>query len=710
MEIWTDDQMRSMDEMLNPRSIAVVGATPKSGYGKRFLTAVMKSRDRVRVYPVNPNYEEIMGVRAYASIEDLPEAPDLVSVVVPCDKVLQALQASHKKGTHAAIVVSGGFAERGTETGFRLQQELAAFAAESGLRVCGPNCLGFANVKDNIWATATSAMVEGSAGHIGLICQSGATAFGPFLVRAMDHGIGFSYIISTGNEADLDFADYARYLIEDKATRVIAGFVEGFKDAKKFLAVAKLAAEREKPVVLIKIGRSAAGARAASSHTAALTGSDAAYEAVFRQYGVIRVQDYDELLETSHLLAHSRKPTQRGIAVVSHSGGIGSLTADLCGQAGLELPPLTDRARDGINGLLKGFGSAANPADVTSLARSDSFPEIMDYLIDEPEVGVLVIASRGAANQVQQVISLRARSDKGIVFLWTGSHADNSALAALKGAHIPIFYSPEKLARGLKCFIEYHGWRDRRQDGGPAAVPPLTSVQEQTRAWLRDLGRATLSETESKRAIGAWGIPGTRELQARSADDAVDAARRIGYPVALKIDSPDVLHKTEAGGVLLGLKDADQVRSAYLEIMTNAAAHAPHGVISGAVVQEMVAGGVEVIVGLTYNAQLGPMLLFGSGGTLVEVYDDVALRHCPISRHEAFNMITEAKGAKVLQGFRGRPAADIEALVDTLVGVSQLAVHLDGQLSELDINPLMVLPAGHGVKAVDALMVLRNQS
>jgi len=709
MEMWTEEQMRAIDKMLNPHSIAVVGATPSGGYGGRFLGAVLKSKDRIRVYPVNPKYSEVMGVVCYPSVAALPEAPDLVGIVVPHHKVLDVLQECHQKQAGSAVVISAGFAERATEAGRDLQRQLGAFARESGLRVAGPNCLGLANVRDDIWATASSRTLGGLTGHIGLVCQSGATAFGPFLVRAVDSGIGFSHIISTGNEADLDFADFVRYLLDDPDTRVIAGFVEGFKDVRKFLAVAKLAAERGKPIVLIKIGRSAPGARAAQSHTAALTGIDARYDAVFRQYGVIRVQDYDELLEISHLLAHNRKPVKPGIAVVSHSGGISSLTADMCGQAGLDLPPLTDRARDGINAILKDFGWAANPADVTGFSRSEHFPQIMDSMINEPEVGTLVVASAGAGNQVEQVISQRDRTDKGVVFFWTASRGDKTALAKLKSANIPIFYSPEKLARGLQSLIGYHAWRDRRLAGGAAAIPPLTAAQEQTLARLRAPGRSTLSESASKQTIAAWGIAGTHEQSVQSADAAVDAAQRLGYPVALKADSPDILHKTEAGVVRLGLRDAGDVREAYRQIMANAAGYAPNAVISGVLVQEMVNGGVEVIVGVAYDAQLGPMLLFGSGGVMVEVYNDVALRRCPVTRAEALDMVAEVKGAKLLRGFRGQPPADIDALADALVRVSHLAVHLEGQLAELDINPLMVLPAGQGVKAVDALVVLQSR-
>jgi acetyltransferase len=432
------------------------------------------------------------------------------------------------------------------------------------------------------------------------------------------------------------------------------------------------------------------------------------YDAVFAQYGVIRVQDYDELLEVSHLLAHTPKPSQLGMAVVSHSGGISSLTADMCGQAGLDLPPLSDQARDGINSVLKDFGWAANPSDITGFANSESFPQIMDCMINEPQVGTLVVASAGADSQAEQVISLRRRHPKGIVFLWTGSRGDTAGLARLKSANIPVFYTPDKLARGLKSLLDYHAWRERRVSDGFATTPPRSAEQEQALTRLRSLGRQTLSESESKQLIAAWGVPGTREVLTGSAEEAVDAAQRLGYPVVLKVGSPDILHKTEAGVVRLGVRDAAQVRSAYAEIMASAAAYAPNAAISGVLVQEMVAQGVEVIVGVSYDAQLGPVLLFGSGGVLVEVYNDVALRRCPITRPEALAMVSEVQGARLLQGFRGRPLADTDALLDTLVRVSHLAVHLADQMAELDINPLMVLPAGQGVKAVDALVVLQE--
>jgi acyl-CoA synthetase (NDP forming) len=700
--LWTESQLAAIHTMLHPRSVAVIGATPRLQYGGRLLNAILRAKDRVNVYPVNPKYDELGGVKCYPSVEDLPESPDLAGIVVPHPQVLGVLEACHRKGVGSAIVISAGFAERGTPEGRALQDRLEVFAQESGLRISGPNCLGVANVIDNIWPMAMGSVVTATdaPGAIGLVCQSGATAFGPLRTRAADSGIGYSYIISTGNEADLEFADYARYLLDDPATRVIAGFIEGFKTAEKFIALAKLAAERGKPIVLIKIGRSEAGARAAGSHTGALTGSDARFDAVFAQHGVIRVQDYDELLEVSQLLAQSPKPDPSGIAVVSHSGGVSSLTADMLGNAGLSLPPLTDAVRDDLNGIIKDFGWAANPADLTGFLNSDTFPHIVESMTNQLAVGTLVIASAGAENRAEQAIQLREQTGKVLVYLWTGTRTDSRGLTTLKSAGVPIFYSPAALARGLKAQQGYHAWRDARLASGWAAVRSATPAQEKAKAWLGSLGRRTLSEFASKQLIQTWGVSITREEQASAVENAVVAAEHLGYPVVLKSDAAYILHKTEADVVRLGLNTADQVRSAY----TNISAKAGPDVL----VQEMVTDAVEVIVGVAYDAQLGPILLFGSGGVLVEVYQDVALRRCPIDYDDALGMISEVKGAALLRGFRGRPVADVDALTNTLVAVSHLAVHLDGVLAELDINPLMVLPAGQGVKAADALVILNG--
>ena len=710
MTTWTDEQLASIHNMLNPRSIAVVGASPRMAYGGRMLAAALKASERVNVYPVNPRYEDVQGVKCYPNVESLPETPDVVCVVVSSGQVMDVLKESHDKGTRAAVVISAGFSERGTQEGRDLQAQVGAYARESGIRISGPNCLGLANVKDDIWVSASSRGAEGLGGSVGLVCQSGASAFGPFLNRAIDSGIGLSYIISTGNEADLDFSDFVRYLLDDDDTKVIAGFVEGFKDAKKFIEVAKLAAVRGKPIVIIKIGRSELGSKAAASHTAALTGQDALYDAALDQYGVIRVTDYDELLEVSNLLANSPAPAAKGLAVVSHSGGISSLTADMCGQIGLDLPVLSDVSRDGINNVLQGFGWASNPSDVTGFANSDSFPEIMQFMANDPVMGTLVVASSGGDAQATQVIAQRdLAKEMPLAFLWTGSRRETNGLDMLKMASIPVFYTPNRLASGIRSLLDYHEWLGHRGQGGFPEIPIISAEQQAAADKLALTAGVALSEHQSKGLTAEWGVPITSETLVRNADDAVTAANKIGYPVVIKADVTDLPHKTDAGLVMLDLKDEAAVREAFQTIMSNAdKAGATGDNFNGVTVQEMVMDGVEVIVGVSYDSQLGATILFGSGGVMVEVYNDVALRLCPIDKEDALEMIAEVKGAKLLEGFRGRPAADVDALADTLVRVSQMAAQLDGSLAELDINPLMVLPKGQGVKAADAVAVFQS--
>jgi acetate---CoA ligase (ADP-forming) len=706
MTSWTSDQLQSIHRMLNPASIAVVGATPRLQYGGRFLRAALQAADQVRVYAVNPRYDEVMGVKCYPSLQDVPEAPDVVGIVVPYHQVIPTLEECAQKRVGSAIIISAGFAERGDGGRRDLQRQIGAFARQSGIRVSGPNCLGVANVKAGIWACAGSRFGMAGGGPIALVSQSGASAFGPFLSRAVDLGIGYSYIVTTGNEADLESSDFMRYLLDDPDTRVIACFIEGFKDGRKFIEVARLAAERGKPIVLIKIGRSPAGAKAATSHTAAMTGADAVHDAVFKQYGVIRVEDYDELLETAQFLAYSPPLTQEGVSIVSHSGGISSLTADKCGQMGLQLPDLTPSARDGLNEVLKGFGWAANPADVTTYANSENFLQILRYMVEGPEVGMLAIASAGADSQAQQVIELRDSTDKALAFLWTGSLTATDGLNKLKEAKIPVFLSPDRLARGLRSKINYQRWRQRCLKAADEPLPPMSVAQREALQGLNGLGRRALTEHEARRLLAHWQVTGVREERTATVDDALGAAGRIGYPVVLKVESPNIPHKTEAGVVRLGVQSDVELRQAYTEIMHNAARHAPNAQVLGVLVQEMVRGGIEVIVGLSQDPLFGPVLLFGMGGIFVELYQDVALRACPITETDAREMLQEVKGARLLEGFRGQPAVDVEALMHLLVRISQLGVQCARDIQELDLNPLLVLPRGQGVKAADALIVL----
>ena len=574
-------QMSSVHKMLNPSSIAVVGATARLQYGGRFLQAALRASDRVRVYPVNPRYEELGGVRCYPSLEALPESPDLVGLIVPYGQVLPLLEECSRVGAGSAIVISAGFAERGLEDRADLQRQVGELVRQSGVRVCGPNCLGVANVKDDIWASASSLGAKALSGPVGLVSQSGASAFGPFLTRAVDKGVGYSYIISTGNEADLDSADFIRYLVDDPDTRVIACFIEGFKDGRKFVEVARLAWERGKPIVVLKVGRSDQGARAARSHTAALTGSDEVHDAVFRQLGVIRVEEYDGLLEMAQLLAHSPAPREEGVAVVSHSGGISSLTADKCGEMGLRLPELRPETKAALDDILQGFGWAANPADVTGRANSDSFPAIMELMANEPEVGTLVVASGGQKSQARQIVELRDSTDRAVAFMSTGSQMPSVGLDLLKAANIPLFYHPEGLARGLKGLVEYHSRRRQVAGGGPPPAGAMSPQQQGEMQRMLALGRRTLTEHESKGFLAQWDIPITRERPAGTWEELMAAVGEVGYPLVLKVDSPDIPHKTEAGLVKVGISNEQELAQGYNEILASARAHYPGAGVGG---------------------------------------------------------------------------------------------------------------------------------
>ena len=439
----------------------------------------------------------------------LTRSPDAVGIIVPYHRVIPVLQESAERGAGSAIVISAGFSERGVDDRRELQAELGQVAQETGVRISGPNCLGLANIKDDIWACSSSRLegVELKSGNVGLVCQSGASAFGPFLSRAVGRGVGYSYIVSTGNEADLEAPDFARYLLDDDDTSVIAMFIEGFKDARKFLEVARLAAERGKPIVAVKIGRSDLGMRAARSHTAALTGVDEVYDAAFEQYGVVRVHDWDKLLEVAQLLSVGKSPTKQGIALVSHSGGVCSLTADNLGDAGLELPELSDPARDAINDILEGFGWAANPADITGHASRDTVLPIMEHMINEPEVGTLVVASSASDDQARHVIDIRDRHDKLVTFLYTGNELGASTgLDRLKDAGVPVFHSPENLASALRQFHDYHSWRQARRGSDFGSAQAMSDDQIACAEALKARAKWCTVRTRGKAAHPAHGV------------------------------------------------------------------------------------------------------------------------------------------------------------------------------------------------------------
>lgn len=697
-----DTVMESIGTVLHPRSIAIVGASPRLQYGGRFLNNLIETKYSGQLYPVNPRHEEIMGVRCYPDISSLPETPDLAGIIIPAEKTMDILEQCAQKGIKTGVIITGGFAELGTAERRSAQKAMSDLTARTGMRLCGPNCLGIANVVNNIWPCSArlSDIQASTTGSLALVSQSGASAFGPFLLRAQDRGLGFSYIVSTGNEADLDTSDFISYCIRQPEVKAIIAYFESIKDTNKFRNVTEEALALGKPIVALKIGRSSAGQRAARSHTASMTGSDQAYDSLFKQMGVIRVEDWDELLEVASFLAKTPPFARETIGVMAHSGGVASLLADKCEQV-MSMPQTSAITRQGLDDILKGFGSPANPADVTWHAFEEEFSDILKLMLDDDRFGGVVLGTAGDENQARRIIKASERTDKPLAMLWTGSEKDVSGLPLIQQSNrVPVFFRAENLAKALKASVNYHKTRTRRAKGAARKMAAPSRPELKITG-----GKGPLGLQESLELLSSSGITTARGNLVQTPEEAVRMAGEIGYPVALKMDSPGLPHKTELGLVKAGLNSEEELRDAFEDIEKKLQAVGKSAPINGFLVQEMVADGVEVITGIKREPQMGPVLLFGLGGIFTEVMKDFSLRVCPATQSDIKEMVREIKGYKLLEGFRGGPRADIEALEKTLLKVSQLALALKDRVEEIDINPLIVLARGQGVLAIDALIV-----
>jgi acetyltransferase len=694
----------AIEAIFHPRSIAVVGATERAGYGARLLTNLIRTKYAGQVYPINPSRQTVFDLPCYPSPLALPAAPDLVVVIVPAPQVLESLRQSAERGARAAIVISAGFAELHTETGLRRQAELKALTEQTGLRVVGPNCLGASNAPANIWATASTRisteLLGDSAGAV-LISQSGATAFGPLLAAARDRGLGFRYIVTTGNEADLGAPDFVEYFLDQADVRVIGLLLEGIRDFGRLRALAERALRLEKVLVILKVGRSEVGERAARSHTAALTGSDRVQDALFRQFGLARVRDYDEFVEQTLLFMKAPLPAGRRVGVISHSGGISAHLSDQLGVEGLEVPPFAESGRQKVAEILGERGSAANPADITGFANSPSFRPILDALLPDDGIDAWLIATQGGDELVNKIIAVAEITPKPIGMVWTGSHSSEVGLPTVRASRVPVFTLPSGAARGFGALVRVA--EARRRLAAWTAEPKPSPLP----GGLLDLAVGPLSEHQSKRLLARIGIGAPPETLCQTADEAAAAAAAQGYPAVLKASSPDLAHKSELGLVRLDLRTEAELRQSFADLLAAGQRAAPAS-LEGILVQPYVRGGVETIVGLNDDPHLGRLVMLGLGGTLVEALGAVTWRACPLSAAEAEAMIDDVPAlATLLGGVRGAPPADRAALVQALVALSGLAETLGERLETVDVNPLLIRPAGQGVLALDALVVTK---
>jgi acyl-CoA synthetase (NDP forming) len=685
--------------LLAPRSVAILGAS--SDWRKisgRPIKHLLDKGYGGAIYPVNPKHARIGALPCYPSVEAIPGEVDLAVVVLPAAAVIPAFAELGRKRVPAAVVFSSGFGETGPE-GKALEAELRAAARAAGVRLCGPNCLGLINAFDRMVATFSQyADGEVPAGPIGFVTQSGA--FGTAIAAlARNRGLGLGYFVNTGNEADVDFVDAMREVIRDPRVRVGCGYIEGLKNGRGLVELAELAMQLGKPLVLCKVGRRSAGARAAASHTGSLAGEDAVFDGVVRQLGILRARNEEHMLDLAEVLAFCSPPQGRGVAIATQSGGAGVLMADRAEELGLAVPVLAPETQQRIMATLPGFGVAANPIDVTGqfVAEPAVLRESVLRMLEDPQVHVGVVWLQLMAAHVDSLLGIfdevKARTALPFVVCWVA--APERAAAELR-------------RRGIACL----------RGGEPAidALAGLVRWAEAGRRWIAEREAVDLPALALPAAGGVVPTADAAELLraagvaiaplelARDADEAVQAAERLGYPVALKVESPDILHKTDAKAVRLGLADAAAVREAYSEVVANSLAHRSNARIDGVVVQKLIRAEVEFVLGLKNDPVFGAVLMAGLGGVLVEVLADVAFRRCPIGAREAGEMLESLHGKAILGAVRGRAPVDRAALVRLMCAVSRFGAAAGARLAELDLNPVLLSPAG--AVAVDAVLVL----
>ena len=698
---------KEMRRLIDPSSVAVVGASDTPGSFGRHTLENIRVGYQGRLYAVNPKYRSVAGVPCYASLEDLPEVPDCVIVAVPNDAVLPLVEQAAMCGVGGVIVFSSGFAEVGDIEKVRIQHRMATIAAETGMRIIGPNCVGIVNSNSMAALTFMPKFNEmcWARGDIGLISQSGALGY--CVLQGMERWIGFSHYLSPGNSCDVDVCDMINYLVDDESTKVIACMFEGVRDGARLLRAARRALEADKPLLIYKMATSAISRRTALSHTGTMAGSEQAYAAAFERTGVVVVDDWEAMLETAVFFSKAGRPKASGVGVIASSGGAAVMAADKAENLNVPLPAPAPGTADILKAVIPDFGAVDNPCDLTaeSLKSLDLYGECIRAFANDPSYAVVVVpmmsAHRPATVERARFISQLAETvNKPICIVWINEWLNGPGSEIYDSSpRLSMFRSMRRCISAVRAWLTHYQRRDTllRQPSRSPGRPPAGRIGPAHAARSR-----TLSESESKRLLVAFGVPVTRERLADGVDAAVLAATEIGFPVALKLDSADIPHKTEAGVIRLGLRDEAEVQSAAEALQQIGAAFPHRPVINGILVQEMAKAGTEFMVGMRRDPQFGSLVLCGFGGVDVELVRDVAVQLAPVDREQARDLILSLKRAPILTGYRNRPALDLEALIDVVCRVSDLAIDMQG-IVEIDINPFILHE--HGGVAVDALIV-----
>jgi acetyl coenzyme A synthetase (ADP forming)-like protein len=696
-----------LETLLYPKSVAVIGASrspEKVGYA--VLANLVNGGFKGAIVPVNPGADEILGLKCYKSLTDYDGQIDLGIVVVAGKFVKDSLRASIDRGAKSVIVITAGFKETGA-AGAAAEQELVEICRAAGVRMVGPNCLGVLNTDHSMNATFAPSVPP--PGKISVISQSGALCVA-ILDWAAEQKLGLGKVISFGNKADLNEVDFIQALAEDKATSVIAGYLESIKEGDKFLRIAEQAAGI-KPVVILKVGITQAGAKAAASHTGSLAGADIAYGAAFKRAGVIRAENFEALFDYATAFATQPLPAGERIAIITNAGGPGIMAADAAETLGLKMVAPSKESDAKLRKFLPASAAFGNPVDVIGDAEPDRYAQAFEVLQEDNNIDgiVVVVTPQNMTRPLELAEKLAAahHGKKPVLAVFMGGTEVAAAKEKLMAVGIPNYPSPDRAVTALRAMCDYAAWRRR-----PARVVTRFPVNRRRvdriiNAQART-GEAQMGEVEAKEILRAYDFNVLAGHLARTGDEAVEIAERIGYPVVLKISSPDIIHKSDFGGVRINLANAEQVRDAFDLMMVRIQRRAPNAHLRGGFVEKMGQRGREVILGMTRDPQFGPMLMFGLGGIFVEVMKDVTFHLAPITAEEAMQMLKGTRSYALLQGARGQAPVDLDAIAGALQRISQLATDYP-EIKELDINPFIVGPVGMQAYVADARMTLADK-
>ncbi len=691
--------LHRLEPLLNPASIAVVGASGNAArIGGMPLAHLTKFGYAGAIYPINPKYEEVFGLRCWPDLEGLPAAPDLVVLALAAAEVTPMLKRCQARGVRAVIVYAAGFAEAG-DAGAALQAELEAFVATTDMVVAGPNAMGFANLNTqahtNFASVFNTAPMQQGPGRVSLLTQSGNVCAAVYAI-ARRLGVDFSHFINTGNEACVDFAQYLEYLAQDDATEVGIGYIEELRDGPRFMEAAAEFVRRDKLLILYKAGETEKGSEAVRSHTSALAGDQQIYQAAFRQLNIIQSHDFAQMAQLAHLAGYRQRSAGQRVAIITISGALGAILADKFIGQGLDVPTLPQPLQDQLRAGIPDYGMVSNPVDVTGNVVNDPgfVRTAMEALAVSDAIDAIVVYAPGYMldRMADDLCAVAEKHSRLIVAIDTGAAKTREQLRA---GGVPVF---EDIGVAVSALSPFLLWQERRKHN------PWLQVRSQpapARATLA--GRA--DEHTTKRYLAEFGVQPVDEAVARTADEAAAVAERLGFPVVLKVLSADIAHKTEAGGVRLRLGNAQDVRKAFDEVMASARAYAPTAQIDGALLQKMEAGQAELILGATRDPVFGMTLTVGLGGVLTELYKDVSHRVLPVDAAMARDMLGELKAFPLLTGYRGRPLGDVEAACRAIAGFSRAVLALQEQADEFEVNPLLVKEQGQGVRALDALVL-----